>query len=244
MSRTIVVTGAARGIGAATARHFLAAGDRVFGFDLDRPDEAEDGVRYLTVDVSDPESVAAAFAEVGELDVLISNAGVQGVGLVGEQPREDWLRVVETNLHGSYFCASEAVGRLREGGAIVFVASAAAYLGLPGRSSYCAAKAGILALARVLAVELAPRGLRANAVCPGYVRTELVDKGIEEGWLRPDWMMERVPMDRFGRVEEVVAAIAYLAGPDAGYVTGASLVIDGGWTVNGIGGKPDWLEHE
>jgi len=243
VSRTVVVTGASRGIGAAISAAFAAAGDEVVGLDLEAPAEPLAGVRHVTADVSDQASVAAAFAQVEHLDVLVNNAGIQGVGLVGEQDVGAWLDVVQANLHGAYFCAANAVGRMSSGGAIVSVSSTAAFLGLPGRAAYCTSKAGLLALTRVLAVELAPRGIRANAICPGFTHTDLVGKGIDEGWLDTAWMTERIPMDRLATPAEIASAACFLAAPDAGYVTGSTLVVDGGWTVQGIGRAPEWLAH-
>lgn len=237
----MVVTGAARGIGAAIAGAFAAQGDDVVALDLLAPDEPLDGVRYVSCDVSDPASVAEAFAPLEHVDVLVNNAGIQRVGLVGRQAQEEWLKVVATNLGGPYLCAANAVPRMSQGGAIVSIASTAALVGLPGRSAYSAAKAGVLALTRTLGVELAKRGIRVNAVCPGFTRTAFVQQGIDDGSLDLDWMMQRVPFGRMAEASEIADAVCYLASEKASYVTGQALVVDGGWTVQGIGEAPDWL---
>jgi NAD(P)-dependent dehydrogenase (short-subunit alcohol dehydrogenase family) len=242
MSRRVVVTGGARGIGARIAAEFAEHGDQVVSMDLRAADQPRDeNVRNIEVDVSDPDAVIAAFADLERVDVLVNNAGIQRVGLVGEQDVSDWLKVVQTNLHGAYFCCHAAIPRMSEGAAIVSIASTAAFVGLPGRSAYSAAKAGLLGLTRTLAVELAPRGIRANAVCPGFTKTDLIQQGIDDGSLDADWMMDRVPMKRLAEVQEIARAVCWLAGPDASFVTGQSLPVDGGWSIQGIGEAPQWL---
>lgn len=241
MARVVVVTGAANGIGAAVARVFSDAGDQVVGFDRAAAEMPLEGVRYVSVDVGDSASVAAGFADLDRVDVLVNNAGIQRVGLVGRQPLQEWEAVIATNLNGPYYCSAQAVPRMPQGGAIVSIASTAAFVGMPGRGAYSTAKAGILGLTRVMAVELAPRGVRVNAVCPGFTRTAFVQQGIDDGSLDLDWMMQRVPFRRMAEPEEIADAVAYLAGGQASYVTGQALVVDGGWTVQGINDAPDWL---
>jgi NAD(P)-dependent dehydrogenase (short-subunit alcohol dehydrogenase family) len=241
MPRVVVVTGAANGIGAAVAASFASAGDEVVGFDLAEPEQPHAGVRYERVNVSDPDAVAAGFAGLARVDVLVNNAGIQRVGLVGRQPLQEWQAVIATNLNGPYYCGAEAVRRMPEGGAIVSIASTAAFVGMPGRAAYSTAKAGILGMTRVMAVELAPRRVKVNAVCPGFTRTAFVQQGIDDGSLDLDWMMQRVPYRRMAEPEEIADAVAFLAGERASYVTGQALVVDGGWTVQGINEAPDWL---
>jgi NAD(P)-dependent dehydrogenase (short-subunit alcohol dehydrogenase family) len=242
MSRTVVVTGAARGIGAAIAAAFAGEGDSVVALDVGEPAEPIDGVRHVRTDVSDPKSVASAFEELERVDVLVNNAGIQRVGLVGSQPVEEWLAVIGTNLNGAYFCSAEAVRRMPSGGAIVSIASTAAFVALPGRGAYSAAKAGLLGLTRTLGVELAARGIRANAVCPGFTRTAFVQQGIDDGSLDLDWMMQRVPMGRMAEAPEIAEAVLFMASDRSRYTTGQALVVDGGWTVQGISEAPQWLE--
>jgi NAD(P)-dependent dehydrogenase (short-subunit alcohol dehydrogenase family) len=246
--RVAVVTGAARGIGDAIARALVEAGTRVVSLDTLEPADPRRGVRYVAADVSDPESVAEAFADVdrveGRLDVLVNNAGIQRVGLTGQLSFEDWSAVIGTHLTGNFLCCSEAVRRMLERGtrgAIVSIASTAAIVGIPGRGPYCAAKAGILGLTRALAVEVAPAGIRVNAVAPGFTRTQLIQQALDDGSQREDWMLERVPIGRLATPEEIARVVRFLASDDAAYVTGQVIVADGGWTIQGVLRAPDWL---
>jgi NAD(P)-dependent dehydrogenase (short-subunit alcohol dehydrogenase family) len=241
VSRTVVVTGGARGIGDAIARSFREVGDGVVSLDLLRPDEARDGVRYLEADVSNPAAVQGALEGIEPVHVLVNNAGIQRVGLTGKLPVEDWLRVLEINLTGAFVCASAAVPRMMRGGAIVSIASTAAFVGLPGRGPYSAAKAGLVGWTRALAMELAPRGIRANAVAPGFTRTKLVEQALRDGSLREEWMVERVPLGRLAEPDEIARVVRFLASEEASYITGQTIVVDGGWTIQGIGAAPGWL---
>jgi 3-oxoacyl-[acyl-carrier protein] reductase len=243
MTRVVVVTGAARGIGDAIVGAFREAGDDVVSLDLVECEEPRDGCRYVRCDITDPASVGAAFEPLDRVDVLVNNAGIQRLGLIGELEYEHWQAVVGTHLNGSFICNSQAVPRMRAqgSGAIVHVASTAAFLGLPGRGPYSAAKAGLGALTRVMAVELAPLGIRVNAVAPGFTRTQLVQQAIDDGSLQEDWMLARVPMGRLARPEEIARVVRFLASDEASYITGQVVVADGGWTIQGIGEAPTWL---
>ncbi len=240
---SVVVTGGARGIGDAIVRTFLEVGAEVASLDVLEPEEERAGVRYLHADITEPASVAAAFDALEGIDVLVNNAGIQRVGVVGELPPELWEAVISTNLSGAFHCSSAALPRMRgrSGASIVSVSSTAAFVGLPGRSPYAAAKAGLLALTRTMAVELAPAGIRVNAVAPGFTRTGLVERALGDGSLREDWMTERVPLGRLAHVDEIARVVRFLASDDASYVTGQVIVADGGWTVQGIGAAPEWL---
>ena len=247
--RVAVVSGAARGIGDAIAERLLADGARVFSLDKIAAEEPRKDVAYLEADVTDQASVAQAFkaidAQAGQIDILVNNAGIQRVGLVGKISFADFSAVVSTHLNGFFLCASEAVPRMAargKGGAIVSIASTAAFVGLPGRGAYCAAKAGILGLTRALALEVASVGIRVNAVAPGFTRTKLIDQGLADGSLQEDWMVARVPMKRLAATHEIANAVRYLAGDEASYVTGQTIIADGGWTVQGIPHAPEWLQ--
>jgi NAD(P)-dependent dehydrogenase (short-subunit alcohol dehydrogenase family) len=246
--RVTVVTGGARGIGDAVVRGFREADARVVVLDKLAPANPVDGVRYTPADVSDPASVADAFRtideEEGQVDVLVNNAGIQRVGLIGRLSFEDWSAVVGTHLTGAFNCCSSAIPRMIEagsGGAIVSIASVAGFLGLPGRGPYCAAKAGIMGLTRALSLEVAALGIRVNAVAPGYTRTEMLQQAIDNGSQREDWMLERTPVRRLGEPMDVARAVRFLASDEAAFVTGQTLVVDGGWTIQGISTAPEWL---
>ena len=176
--------------------------------------------------------------------MLVNNAGIRRVGLIGELTYEQWQAVLGTHLNGSFLCNSQAVPKMREqrAGAIVHIASTAASLGLPRRGPYSAAKAGLGAPTRVLAVELAPLGIRVNAVAPGFTRTQLVQQAIDDGSLQEDWMVERVPMGRLARPDEIARVVRCLASDESSYVTGQVVIADGSWTVQGLGTVPSWLE--
>ncbi len=246
--RTAVITGATRGIGAATGLALVSEGANVVSFDLIDPVERHAGFTYLTVDVSNEAQVRAAFGEVvastGRVDVLVNNAGLQRVGLVDEIDPAAWDLVVRVHLFGSYHCMAEAIRHMRAAGrgAIVSVASVAGFVGLPGRSPYSAAKAGIMSLTRVVAVECAEAGIRVNAVAPGFTRTAIIEQGLRDGSLREDWMVGEVPMRRLAEPTEIANAIRFLASDDASYITGQTLIVDGGWTIQGIHSRPDWLD--
>lgn len=246
--RTAVITGATRGIGEATGLALVAEGANVVSFDLIDPAERHPGFTYLTVDVTNEAAVRSAFAEVvastGRVDVLVNNAGLQRVGLVDEIDPAAWDLVVRVHLFGSYYCMAEAIRHMRPAGrgAIVSVASVAGFVGLPGRSPYSAAKAGIMSMTRVVAVECAEAGIRVNAVAPGFTRTAIIEQGLRDGSLREDWMVGEVPMRRLADPTEIARAIRFLASDDASYITGQTLIVDGGWTIQGIHARPDWLD--
>ena len=243
------VTGGARGSGDAIAARFLEEGARVFSLDLNEPEERREGVTYLTADVANTESVAAAFGridrEAGCVDVLVNNAGVQRVALAENMPIEDWHLVLNTHLTGMHLCCAQTIRRMRErgkGGAIVSIASAAGIVAIPGRGPYSAAKAGIESLTRVYATEVASANIRVNAVAPGSTRTKLIEQGWKDGSIRKEWQVERIPMGRLAEPAEIADPVVYLASDRASYITGQTLVVDGGWTVQGMVHIADWLQ--
>lgn len=249
--KVVAVTGAGRGIGDAIALRFLEEGARVFSLDLNAPDDARDGIIYLTADIGSADSVAHAFQaidrEAGQIDVLVNNAGVQRVALAENMSVEDWNLVLNTHLTGTYLCCAQAIRRMRargKGGAIVNIASAAGILGIPGRGPYGAAKAGIESLTRVYATETAAANIRVNAVAPGSTRTKLIEQGLQDGSIRGEWQIERIPMGRLAEPSEIADAVVYLASDRASYITGQTLVVDGGWTVQGMVHVADWLQPQ
>jgi 3-oxoacyl-[acyl-carrier protein] reductase len=207
-----------------------------------------DRVRDIKADDTDRAALEAAFESVdrieGRLDVLVNNAGLQRVGRTDSFDPDTWRHVVEVHLFGMFHCTALAIPLLRrQGGAIVSLSSAAGIVGLPGRGPYSAAKGAIASFTRELAVELAPSGIRVNAIAPGVTLTPLVQQGIDDGSIHADFVAE-VPMRRFGTPEEIASATRFLASDEASYITGATLVVDGGWTIQGMRGRPPGWEAE
>jgi 3-oxoacyl-[acyl-carrier protein] reductase len=236
-----VVTGGSRGIGLAVAEKMASLGAEVVVLDLTAP--PNDKLRFLETDVSDADSVDSSFDQLDRVDTLVNNAGIQRVALVESGDVEAWDSVLSVNLRGAFLCSYAAMSHLKAtAGSIVSIGSTAARVGLPGRAAYAAAKAGLEGFTRTLAVEVARYGVRANVVAPGYTATGLVRQAIDDGSLQEKWMLERLPLNRLAIPDEIANAVVYLASEEAAYVTGQVLVVDGGWTVQGISHTPDWLE--
>ncbi|MEA2612346.1 MAG: hypothetical protein QOI52_305 [Chloroflexota bacterium] len=246
--QVIVVTGGARGIGAEIVTRAVVEGARGVVTDVDAASRPLPGVRYITMDVTDRAAVEAAFADIeateGRVDILVNNAGIQRVGLTETFDPATWELVVQTHLMGTFHCSAMAIRSMREhgGGAIVQVASVAALIALPGRGPYAAAKAAMMSLSRVMAVEVADLGIRVNAVAPGMALTAIVEEGIANGSIRLDTMLPEIPLRRLATVADIAAAVLFLASSDAAYITGQTLVVDGGWSILGMHDRPDWLQ--
>ena len=225
----MLVTGGSRGIGLAIAEAFAALGDQVAV--TYRTGNPPDGMLGVHCDVTDPDSVDAAFGEVeeqhGPVEVLVSNAGVTRDTLLLRMSEEDWSRVVDTNLTGSFRVAKRAArGMLRlRRGRLVFISSVVGLLGSAGQVNYAASKAGLVGMARSLARELGSRSITANVVAPGFVVTEMTAALPDE---KQQEYLAQIPLARYARAEEVASVVAWLASEEAGYVTGAVIPVDGG----------------
>ena len=247
-ARVALVTGAARGIGLATARAFLDQGIRVAiaDFDFDTAKEAVSGLTAgdaaaaFSMDVRSTEEVNAAVASIvdrfGRLDILINNAGTatSNPRPSQEEPDEEWTRHLETHLGGTFRCSRAAYPLLAASGngSIVNLSSFAAHMAIRQRIAYTSAKAGIEGMTRDLAVEWAPVGIRVNAVAPGYILTPRLESGFKTGNLSEAAMVENVPMRRLGRAEEIASVIGFLCSDAASYVTGQTIIIDGGASID------------
>jgi glucose 1-dehydrogenase len=237
----VVVTGAAGGIGLATVRRFAGAGWRVLGIDLEaRPKDFPDEAEYMTVDVTDWERIRIVvdqFAESGGLEALVNNAAVQLTGPTLAASRSDWRKVMDVNVWAPASVAQACVPWLRcgGGGSIVNVTSVHALATSTQIGVYAASKGALSALTRALAIELAPDGIRVNAVLPGAVDTEMLRHGLARGTMGVSDSLEalasRTVIGRVGRPEEIAHAIEFLADDTrSSFITGAFLVVDGGAT--------------
>ncbi len=234
-NQVVLVTGGTRGIGAGLVEAFLREGAQVIATYAGNTAAANafaEGKKNLTVrqcDVSDDKAVEALFAGLGHerLDVLVNNAGIRRDGIIASLSTEDWDRVIDTNLKGTYLMTKHAVLKMMGAryGRIVNMSSVGGKLGLPGQANYAASKAGQIALGLATAKEVAKRNITVNSVCPGFIETELIADLPEE---QVKEYKAQVPLRRFGKVEEVAAAVLFLASREASYITGATLDVTGG----------------
>jgi len=247
------VTGAGSGIGEQIARLFAQQGAHVVLNDI-RIDAAErvaseiwaegGSARTQQLDVADESQVQFAIERVatteGRLDILVNNAGVSHVGTVLETNLEDWERVMSVNARGVFLCSNYAVTQMLAqdptGGILVNIASVAGMIAIDRRFPYSASKGAVISMTRSIAIDFVTQGIRCNAICPGTVHTPFVEGYLARNFAgREDEMRqqlhERQPVGRMGRPDEIAYAALYLASDEAAFVTGSTLVIDGGWTA-------------
>ncbi|AOS62992.1 3-oxoacyl-ACP reductase FabG [Actinoalloteichus hymeniacidonis] len=229
MARSVLVTGGNRGIGLAIAQAFAAQGDKVAV--THRGSEVPEGLLGVRCDVTDGAQVEAAFKEIaavnGPVEVLVSNAGITSDTLLLRMNEDTFNKVVDTNLAGAYRVAKQAASAMlrKRWGRMVFISSAVGLSGSPGQVNYAASKAGLVGMARSIARELGSRNITANVVAPGFVDTDMADTVSEE---RKAEILGQAAIGRFGKPEEIAAAVTWLASDQASYVTGAVLPVDGG----------------
>lgn len=235
-----VVTGGAAGIGweigcrLAIDGYRVVAADRVPGF---TSGDDPNGILWRELDVTDPAAVDRVFGEIGDelgpIEVLVNNAGIQRHRGIEDLTWDEWSAVVDVNLHGVFLCLQAAGRRMldRGDGRIVNISSVSSR-GSAGRAPYATTKAAVIGLTATAGAEWAARGVRVNAVAPGYVDTGVFRQGIAQGTLDLDTILQRIPARRLAAASEIAAAVSFLAGADARYVNGQTLYVDGGFLVD------------
>lgn len=248
--KKVLITGAAGGIGLECVKGFLENGAAVFLCDINEDALAavckalsetypEAKVAYSVCDVTKEEDIEnaleAAEREFGSIDVLVNNAGIAHDVYSMFENRSDWGRVIDINLTAQFFFSQKAFNRFwhnKKGGKLVFMSSLSAFIGVPSAAAYSATKGGILQLTKSLAGEWARFGVQVNCVCPGFIETPLIEAQLkDERWMK--YMTQRVAQKRLGKPEDVVGSVLFLSSPLSDYVTGTSIVVDGGFSACG-----------
>jgi len=248
--KVAVITGGGSGIGLAMAEAFARNGSRVMLIDINEQamaaarqaiEQATPAAEVVTycASVTDDTAVEAAFvyceSQFGSVDILLNNAGISINKPSIELTTEEWRRGIDVDLNSVFICAQAAARRMvnNGGGVIINTASMFGVASAPERAAYCAAKAGVVSLTKTLAAEWACHGIRVNAIGPGYVRTALVEGLIKSGRLDVNALNRRTPAGRLAEPEEMAEIVLFLASDNASFITGHTLIADGGWTANG-----------
>jgi NAD(P)-dependent dehydrogenase (short-subunit alcohol dehydrogenase family) len=244
IGKRAVITGGGSGIGAATASSFAAEGACVAILDSDLPraeriaaqicESGGDAVAWacdVTNESQLRETVARAAQHLGAIDILFNSAGIAIRRSVSDTEVDDWDRIIDTNLRGSFLSSKFCLEHFRqEGGSIIHVSSVTGIMGVRSRAAYSASKGGLVALTRNMAVDLAGRNIRVNCVCPGFVRTPLAQPLLDDA-VRRDRLISMHPLGRLGEPEDVATAALFLASDESRWITGTSLVVDGGFSA-------------
>jgi 3-oxoacyl-[acyl-carrier protein] reductase len=230
--KTALVTGGSRGIGLACAQALAAAGARVIlaARDAAKLEEASAAIpdsSWVAIDLCSQESIKEGFMKAGKVDILVNNAAVTKDGLALRMKRDDWDAVLTTNLTGAFLAIQQVLqGMMKQRwGRIINISSIVGETGNPGQANYVASKAGLIGLTKSLAQEIASRNITVNAIAPGFIETDMTAGLSDE--LKQN-MLAHIPLKRFGKPEDVAAAVRFLASEEAGYITGAVLNINGG----------------
>lgn len=243
------MTGASKGIGKGIAIRYAQEGAAVVlaSRSMDLLEEIAAGIRNeggkalaLYLDVTRYENIESVVAKTvesfGRLDILVNNAGISMAKPSEELPPQDWQRALETDLSGVFYgcqCAARQMMSQGQGGSIINITSVYGLVAAPGRAAYCASKAAANMLTKVLAIEWAKKGIRVNAIAPGYFRTELVQGVIDSGMLKLDIIEKRTPLGRIGEVPELLGLAVHLACDESSFMTGSVVNVDGGWEAYG-----------
>jgi 3-oxoacyl-[acyl-carrier protein] reductase len=231
-NRTALVTGASRGIGRACAKALAEAGAKVVLAARDRAklEEASaeiPGSTWVEIDLGSHDSIKAAFAKAGKVDILVNNAAVTKDGLALRMKKDDWDAVIATNLTGAFLAIQQVLHPMMKErwGRIINISSVVAEAGNPGQANYVASKAGLIGLTKSLAQEMASRNITVNAIAPGFIETDMTAVLPQE--LKEN-MLSHIPLKRFGKPEDIAAAVKFLASEEASYITGHVLNVNGG----------------
>jgi 3-oxoacyl-[acyl-carrier protein] reductase len=243
LNKVALVTGASRGIGAAIAKRLATDGFRIVVNYAGNTAKAEEVVAAITAaggeaiavqaDVADAEQVKALLKTTldtyGQLDCVVNNAGITRDGLLMRMKEADFDAVLNTNLKGA-FLVTQAATRplLKSSGRIINIASVVGITGNPGQANYVAAKAGLIGFTKSVARELASKGVTANAICPGFIETDMTDELTET---QRNQTLDQIPLKRFGQTEDIASLVSFIASDNARYITGQTLAVDGGMTM-------------
>jgi 3-oxoacyl-[acyl-carrier protein] reductase len=230
--KTALVTGASRGIGLACAQALASTGTRVIlaardAAKLEAASAAIPESSWIAIDMSSQDSIKEAFAKAGKVDILVNNAAVTKDGLALRMKKDDWDAVLATNLTGAFLAVQQVLqGMMKQRwGRIINISSIVGETGNPGQANYVASKAGLIGLTKSLALEIASRNITVNAIAPGFIDTDMT-AGLSDELKQT--MLAHIPLKRFGKPEDVAAAVKFLASEEAGYITGAVLNVNGG----------------